>query len=662
MRGKASHIFIGYTLLSLLLCLFIASTAHAQTDRRKNYDALAVKTGEKDFSYTDYVFNFKYINDEFYFQDPDLLTEILVFEQNKNYKKLVIDLEDYVSNFGVKNFYTDTKYLWKLAQIYHKTEKEAKSRSLIRLVLKHTRSDISKVKNYYDSISVNDRIYYVPLKHYYELVEYRKAIDTLHPPQSVLTRMYDGVNSKYADYAPSLSFTEDTLLFSSKRNKHPHTGKPNEDLFLSVAYANTFEEEQPITALNTEYNEGSAILTKDGQTMFFARCDAPEGFGNCDIYQAKWNETEKKWGDIKNLGPNVNGHGWESQPCLSFTEDTLYFASDRLGGFGMSDIYFCIKQRNGTWGRALNMGPVINTRNSEVSPFIHHQYNVLYFSSNGQLVNFGDFDIYKSYKRDNYWSEPKNIGPLVNGEGSEYYFTIDKKSQKLYYARSEKEDLKNLDLYSFPLPMEAQPLATTKLSGKLTDSTGKPLQGVVSIIDLDKGIEVAPQALRPDGTYDFDLIRNNNYLLVIQGDEFFRIQDKFYLAGDTSIDKKTKKISNIKISFASLEFKAASTDILPSMYEDLKQVENFMIDNPTFNLKISGHTDQFGKAESNKALSLNRATSIKIWLTEEEKIDPSRIEAIGYGSSKPIILEEKTEADRRINRRVEFEIVPPNQE
>jgi hypothetical protein len=124
-----------------------------------------------------------------------------------------------------------------------------------------------------------------------------------------------------------------------------------------------------------------------------------------------------------------------------------------VGGLGLSDIYFSIKDKEGNWQKAQNAGPIINTRNSEVSPFLHHKFNVLYFSSNGHPLNFGEFDIYKSLRSKQNWSEPKNIGPLVNGVGSEYYFTIDSKSEELYYARSNEDDLKNLDLYSFPVPM-----------------------------------------------------------------------------------------------------------------------------------------------------------------------------------------------------------------
>ena len=81
------------------------------------------------------------------------------------------------------------------------------------------------------------------------------------------------------------------------------------------------------------------------------------------------------------------------------------------------------------------MGPIINTRGAVVSPFFHHKFNVLYFSSNGQPLTFGDFDIYKVHKSNQTWNEPKNVGPLVNGQGSEYYFTIDSESGELQRAK-----------------------------------------------------------------------------------------------------------------------------------------------------------------------------------------------------------------------------------
>ncbi|MEQ9592348.1 MAG: OmpA family protein, partial [Cyclobacteriaceae bacterium] len=187
-----------------------------------------------------------------------------------------------------------------------------------------------------------------------------------------------------------------------------------------------------------------------------------------------------------------------------------------------------------------------------------------------------------------------------------------------------------------------------------SETDGKPLKGIVSIIDLDEGVEVAPKFLRENGTFNFDLINRRNYLLIIQGDEFFRIEEIFFLDGDTEMDQLAEPIES-KIEFESLEFENGKADILQLMHHDLDKVANFLIDHPGLNMRISGHTDSAGNENSNLRLSQARADAIKKYLLDEFGIDSSRVEAIGYGSSKPIV-EEVTEKDKQLNRRVEFEI------
>ncbi|MBI3483372.1 MAG: OmpA family protein, partial [Bacteroidetes bacterium] len=243
----------------------------------------------------------------------------------------------------------------------------------------------------------------------------------------------------------------------------------------------------------------------------------------------------------------------------------------------------------------------------------------------------------------------------VNGAGSEYYFTIDSKSHELYYARSDENDIKNLDLYSFLLPMEAHPEAIVELSGTVQDHKGKPAKGIVSVVDLDHGIEVAPKYLREDGTYDFNLINKRNYLITIQGDDFFRIEEVFFMDGNKKATHVAEPIES-KIAFISLEFENGKWDILETMHSDLAKVGNFLIDHPEEKLKISGHTDSAGNEEFNLKLSQSRADAIKTYLVEQFKIDESRISAIGYGSSKPIV-QETTDESKQFNRRVEFELI-----
>ena len=649
-------------LLSLVILCCCYSAAQGQLFGKKNKknrgaEKLELSSDSVHIEITDLIF--KNINGDPVYLNPKLQRKIEELDQAKDWEALYPLLKEYVSNFGTQNFAHQTYYLWRLAKLTEIFGSPEQAKPLYALVLKHHRKglDIPKILARYDSINKNKKEYYVPLDYYYELVEFRRQVDTLIPPRGVLTSMGGLVNSNHEDYAPMVTKNDSVLIFTSKRNS-VNTGinkYVNEDIFITKLENGNWGKAQMFEKINSRYNEGSGYLTRDGKTLYFSRCESPDGLGNCDLYSSTF-QGDTLWTEPENPGKLVNSDGWDSHPTLNVTEDTLYFSSDRRGGFGLADLYYSAKDSKGKWGQAKNLGPIINTRNNEVSPFFHPEHNVLYFSSNGHLLNFGDYDIYKSYKIGGAWSEPINIGPLVNGKGTEFYFSIDQQSNYIYYARSEEESMKNLDLYSFPLPMEGQPLATTRFSGKIKTLTGKiPQNAVVSIIDLDEGVEVAPKFARDDGTFEFDLINNRNYLLIVQGDEFFRLEKLFFLDGDMEYEGVVERVAST-IEFASLEFANGSAEILPHMHADLQKVIDFLIDHPTFNLNISGHTDSSGNAVLNLKLSQERANAIKRYIVNKGNIQENRIFAIGYGSEKPIVPEEKTEEDKKLNRRVEFEI------
>lgn len=658
MHRQALRYFFAVSICFIFSNSLLLAQKKSKKTNRRTADASVLMDTIKSYSQSE-LFHFPNINNILYYQNKKARAKIRQLEKTKDWDKLYFILREYVSKFGIVNFYKDTRLIWRLAKITEARGNHDEAKLLYKLVLKHHRQDIdvSKVELHYDSITENNKDYYVSLDYYYELVDYRKEVDTLYPPKGILLNMGNLVNSKQSDYGPTLSNNDDILLFTSKRNSH-YRGidiTHDEDLFFSRRVNDSWESAEEFEGINTKYNEGSACMSKDGKTMFFARCDAPDGYGDCDLFTAEMQEANSTWGNVHNLGVKINSTAWDSHPSLSHTEDTLYFASDRIGGYGLADIYYTTKGKDNQWQKARNAGPIINTRNSEVSPFYHHVFDVLYFSSNGHNLNFGEFDIYKAYWERPTWGEPKNIGPLVNGSGSEFYFTIDSKANNLYYARGTENAMHNLDLFSFPLPMEAQPGANTTFRGSLTDeTTGEPFKGIVSIIDMDKGIEVAPKFLRPDGTFEFDLINNNNYLLIIQGEEFFRIEELFFLEGEMTLDQFTKPIAST-LKFESIEFGNGEAQLTTEMYGDLDKLADFLLDNPDFHLTISGYTDSDGREEFNLQLSQERAEAIMEYLVYFGNVPEDRIEARGFGSSKPLV-EESSEENKNLNRRVEFEI------
>ncbi|MEP1093849.1 MAG: OmpA family protein [Cyclobacteriaceae bacterium] len=644
-------------LLALCCLLTFSGFRLDAQNRRKDLQILTDSIPE------DVVFNvydFEGINKYAQYYNKQKLERIIKLDQDQKWEELFDALKDYVKRFGIQNFYKDTKLIWRLAKMTELFGDPDEAKTLYRTVLRHHYQGISikEIELYYDSLNKQAAEQFVPIDYYYELVEHRKLIDTLQPPRGVLLNMGMLVNSSSADYGPSLNINNDLLIFTSKRKKVDQTiqFREDEDLFFSLKDPyGTWSKAKPIENINSHYNEGSPCLSSDGKTLIFSRCFAQESIGHCDLYIATLGE-DSVWSEPVNMGSNVNSVSWDSHPSLSHEGDTLYFASDRLGGFGLSDIYYTSKDSRGNWQPALNVGPVINTRHNDVSPFFHPVFNVLYFSSNGQLYNFGEFDIYKSYKVDTYWAEPKNIGPLVNGRGSEFYFTIDSDSELLFYARSSTRDLDKQDIYSFPLPMSAQPLATTTVTGTLTDSiTGVPFQGIVSIIDLDQGLEVAPKFLNPDGSFEFELIDQRNYLLILQGDDFFRIEEVFFLDGPIELNTVTQPLAS-RVKFESIEFDVGKADLKTEMYADLNKIVNFLYDNIEFKLRISGHTDSLGDPAQNLELSKRRANNIRDYVVIFAGIIEDRVIAEGFGDTQPIVEEELNEEDRTLNRRVEFEI------
>ncbi|TAE04070.1 MAG: OmpA family protein [Bacteroidetes bacterium] len=595
-----------------------------------------------------------------YYYDKNKISLLNKYQRERNWESMLPVLYDYVCHFGTENFYDPTSMdiLWQLGRVSEYMEKMELTKEVYRYILKHYRGDLQKALKRYDSLSKFDKDLYVDLAKYYDLVDLRKHIDTLKPPQSVFTSMGETLNSPYEEYGLTISGNDDELIYTSRRDINESVvegqSKLNENLYFSRKTADDeWENTKALNSINTAYNEGSPCLSKDGKTLIFARCFSPDGLGNCDLYICQ-RIADTTWSEPINLGEKINSYAWDSHPSLSISGDTLFFSSDRRGGFGGTDIYFSVKNENGEWTDSKNLGPMINTKSNEVSPFMHAKHNVLYFSSDGHLVNFGRFDIYKTYFYKNHWTEPKNVGPLVNTKGSEFYFAIDALSKKLFYARSQEEEPDNLDLYSFPLPMEAQPLAVVRFTGRIVEeATGEVFEGIVSMIDLDENIEIAPKYLREDGSFQFDLINNKRYMLMVQGENFFRIEEIFYLNGEKNLNLSAKSIKSI--SFESIQFENGKADLLPSMENDLHLLVSFLVDNPDFKLKITGHTDSGGDQNFNLKLSQKRADAIKDYIISYGRLEKTRVLAIGLGSQAS--QQEQTEEQRRLNRRVEFKIL-----
>jgi hypothetical protein len=574
---------------------------------------------------------FKNINKLPYYKNKKAIRAIEKYEKANptNYEMLDSIYTDYVTRFGILNFNqaTDLKMLWKLGEIKEVLGDSAAALYLYGIALMNQSKAFEKVKINYDRLRAARQNEYVDLDFYYKILAAKLKIDTIRPPKGVLLNMGHNINSTAPDYGPFMHPSGKFLLFTSRRSTlEPVAGydyNQNEDLYYVQANQRTgtwTEAKRFASEINSRFNEGSACLSKDGKTLIFSRCNAPDGMGVCDLYIAEYDEhnidKRREWINVRNMGPAINSKDWDSHPCLSADQTQLFFASNRKGGFGRTDLYVSNLQPDSTWGPAQNLGPIINTIEEEVTPFIHPINNTLYFASTGHLHNNGGFDIFKSRWMGSFWETPQNIGPLVNTERDEYYFSIDNNADTLFYANASAEDPRNFDLYCFPMPMAARPDAVYSLSGYLIDSiTGQPITGIVAAFDLDKDINIEPIYINRDGFFEFRLINNRNYKLYVIGDNNLHISTTTGRVRDSSNTIFDRSVEARKpLVFENLSFEVDSSRLSPRTKDELAFLIDYLIENPEVKLIITGHTDSEGDSTYNLALSRNRAEQIKRYI------------------------------------------------
>ncbi|MCK9164160.1 MAG: hypothetical protein M0O93_07425, partial [Bacteroidales bacterium] len=302
--------------------------------------------------------------------------------------------------------------------------------------------------------------------------------ETKSNPVNFNPKKINNISTNEDEYLPFISLDREKIFFTRRQYVKKNTqstfyDKANIEMkeIFSIAtlqenglYDKGFPLPEPF---NDTYNEGGATLTADNRDLYYTVCMPKEDYLNCDIYHSKW--LGEYWSDIKNLGNNINTLGtWESQPCISPDGKTLYFVSNRGGGYGGLDIWYSIKQRNGSWSRAINAGPKINTPLNEKAPFVHPDGISFYFSSTGWR-GLGGYDLFYLRLDDKDMKKPINLGYPINTEADEIgvYVTLDNKMA--YFASNNIEGEPNWNIYEFELDERYRPLNTKLLKGNITD-------------------------------------------------------------------------------------------------------------------------------------------------------------------------------------------------
>lgn len=274
-----------------------------------------------------------------------------------------------------------------------------------------------------------------------------------------------GINSKNSEYFPFLS-NDQSLLFYNKLKTDKNN---NEDLYYSSNTNGKWKNGNPVPGFNTDNSEGMCTMIRDGRRMFFTACKRDGVLGTCDIWEALVNGNEVT--SVEALKGYANSDKWESQAAISCDGNTLFFASNREGGLGGTDLWFSKRQDDGKWSPPLNLGPKINTPYDEEAPFITNDGKTLYFSSTGHL-GMGEQDIFMSWLdfRSDEWSVPINLGPPVNSAYRELGFFLSADGKTGYFASNRPGGYGEMDIYSFELSRQLHSEPVTFVEGFVRDS------------------------------------------------------------------------------------------------------------------------------------------------------------------------------------------------
>lgn len=313
---------------------------------------------------------------------------------------------------------------------------------------------------------------------------------------NVIIKNEQAINSEKLEFSPTyygngVVFVSTNSLLQDETEKKKD--KWMDDHFMTLYYSDildggTLDEPQEFsTNISSQFHEGPVAFSRNGERLFFTRNNYHKGkrrnnsngVMKLKIYEAILEAGE--WTDVKEVPFNTDEYE-EAHPTISADGTSLYFASDRAGGYGGMDIYKS-EFINGTWSAPINLGEKVNTAGNEVFPFIHDD-GTLYYASNG-LGGLGGLDIFSTQNTDETtWSAPENIGTPFNSAKDDFGLVMNVLGTEGYFASAREDGAGKDDIYSFSKPN--QPATFQSLICAYDATTDKRLEGVeVEIIEKE---------------------------------------------------------------------------------------------------------------------------------------------------------------------------------
>lgn len=335
------------------------------------------------------------------------------------------------------------------------------------------------------------------------------------------------INSTYPEHSSVISADDQIIIFTSERpdtkggKKYAFDGTYYEDLYIS--YNNDGKWTEPVSLsdnINTDHQDASVFLTSDGHTLIIYRYspDNKLGHNSGQLFTSEYNG--KEWEEPVALPHPINSKYWESSACFSAEGEYIYFTSNRKGGYGGTDIYKSQHLEDGSWSKPKNLGPTINTKYDETSPFLHPNGKTLYFSSNGHQ-SMGGFDIFSSTydAKMNQWSNPTNIGYPINTTNDDVDFSLSPDGRHIYFSDHRRNSIGEKDIYHAIVHETPQDL--TLIKGTIRDAkTNNPIPSTVKLKKDDGPAVMSIHNAKGDHHYTLVMRKGHTYTVLIESEGY----------------------------------------------------------------------------------------------------------------------------------------------
>lgn len=455
-------------------------------------------------------------------------------------------------------------------------------------------------------------------------------------------------SSSRADYCPAFSDRNGSAVyFSSTRNSGTGgqmsgiTGtKPGDIYCLKKDEKGHWKSPEAAEGeLNSEWDEGAACFTEDGNTMYFTVCRSdPQYPRMAEIWTSTRNDA--KWGKPQALKITADTLSSYAHPALSPDGKWLYFVSDMPGGYGGYDLWRASVVGGHGIGAVENLGPEINTPGNEMFPAFRPS-GELYFSSDGREPNLGGLDLYRA-KEDTltkHW-EVAHLPYPMNSNGDDFGITFEGLHNRGFFSSNRASAGRGWDkIYSFSFP---EILLSVK--GWVYEQDGYELPEAVVYMVGNDGTNMKI-GVNLEGSFEQPLAPGGKYLFLATCRGYLNYRAE--LTVDSLAQKEHQYVLQFPLPSISIPvlvrgvyYEFDKADLTDNSREALDRLVKVLKENPNITIELSAHCDYRGRAEYNENLSQRRAESVVRYLTEHG-IEAERLTAKGYGESQPKTVSKK---------------------